>query len=310
MFFSFSFSFSFAKGTKQRRSSNSALAPGHATAAGGTISITLDEGDTAVVMSAGQNQTVAEGLSGSIITSSAPIGVFTGTECSNIPTGEFACDHIEEMQTPTNTASNSVVASRMPPRDQGVEDAVWQIYAVEDTTVSFDALPGVTGLPAAPVALLAGESLELSVGGSAAEPGDFVVDADAPIIVSQYLTGSSTVPNLIPGSGTGDPAHVIMPGASQLLEAYVVGTVPGNVINHLTVTRQAGSAAIALDGGNIAGATFTPISADWEVARIEVTEGSHVLTSEDPFSVVVSGYNSFNSYAYLGGGQARALICE
>ena len=31
---------------------------------------------------------------------------------------------------------------------------------------------------------------------------------------------------------------------------------------------------------------------------------------EDAFAVVVSGYNNFNSYAYLGGGQARALVCE
>jgi hypothetical protein len=35
-----------------------------------------------------------------------------------------------------------------------------------------------------------------------------------------------------------------------------------------------------------------------------------VLTSEDAFAVVVSGYNEANSYAYLGGGQARALVCE
>ena len=101
-----------------------------------------------------------------------------------------------------------------------------------------------------------------------------------------------------------------MPGASQLLEAYVVGTVSGNVINHLTVTRQVGSAEIELDDVAIAAANFSAVNADWEVARIAVAEGTHVLTSEDAFSVLVSGYNQDNSYAYLGGGQARALICE
>lgn len=278
--------------------------------AGGSLTLTLDEGDTAVVMSAPQNQTVAEGLSGTIVTSSAPIGVFSGTECSNIPAGVTACDHLEEMLTPTNAAATSVVAARMPPRGVIVEPVVWQVYAVEDATVSFEAQPGVTGVPAAPVDLIAGQSLELTVSGTTEEPGDFVLDSTAPIIVSQYLTGATGVGTVLDGSASGDPAHVVMPGASQLLEAYVVGTVEGNVINHLTVTRQVGAAAVALDGVDVPAADFSAISAEWEVARIAVGEGTHSLLSDDPISVVVSGYNQANSYAYLGGGQARALVCE
>ncbi len=278
--------------------------------AGGLLTLMLDEGDTAVIMSAPQNQTVAEGLSGSIVTSTAPIGVFSGSECSNIPTGVLACDHLEEMLTPTNTAATSVVAARMPPRGVVPEPVVWQIYAVEDATVSFEAPLGVTGLPIAPVDLVSGQSLELSVSGTVAEPGDFVIDSTAPIIVSQYLTGATGVGATLPGSASGDPAHVVMAGASQLLEAYVVGTVEGNVIDHLTITRQVGSAAVALDGVDVPAADFSAITAEWEVARIEVGEGTHSLLSDDPISVVVSGYNSANSYAYLGGGQARALACE
>ncbi len=278
--------------------------------AGAPFEITLDEGETAVVMAPGQGQGIAQSMSGTTVTASAPVGLFTGTECSNIPSGVTYCDHLEEMLTPTNTAATTVVASRMPPRDQDVEQVIWQIYSIEDATVSFDALGGVTGLPAAPVDLLAGESLELSVSGTVAEPGDFVVESTAPIIVAQYLVGDTEVTNPIPGTGTGVPAQVVMPGASELLEAYVVGTVEGNVINHLTVTRQIGSSQIILDGAAIDDVDFDAINADWEVARIEIVEGTHSLLSEDPFSVVVSGYNSFNSYAYLGGGQARALVCE
>ncbi|MEM6292161.1 MAG: IgGFc-binding protein [Myxococcota bacterium] len=277
---------------------------------GDSLTFTLDEGDTAVFMSTGSNQTSAEGLSGSTVVADSPVGVFTANECTNIPNGAQFCDHLEEMQTPTNTASSTVVASRMPPRSTTPEIATWQIYAIEDATVSFDALPGVTGLPAGDVTLAAGESIELNVTGSVEEPGDFVIEGDAPLIVSQYLTGSTNVTDVIAGSASGDPAHVIMPGASQLLEAYVVGTVSGNVINHLTVTRQIGSADIELDDVAIPAADFSAVSAEWEVARIAVAEGTHVLTSDDAFSVLVSGYNQDNSYAYLGGGQARALVCE
>lgn len=295
------------------------ITPTQATSAGGGIpagtagtpfTITLDEGESAVVMSPGSNGTSAASLSGTLITSTAPIGVFTGTECSNVPGGVGFCDHLEEMQTPTNTASNTVVASRMPPRDVLVEDLVWQIYAVEDATMTFSALPGVSGIPAGPTNLAAGQSLELSVGGTVAAPGDFVIESDAPIIVSQYLTGASSVTTPISEDTVGDPAHVIMPGASQLLEAYVVGTVEGNVINHLTVTRQVGSDAVLLDGAPIAAADFSTVTPEWEVARLVIDEGTHSLTSAEPFAVLVSGYNDDNSYAYLGGGQARALVCE
>lgn len=279
--------------------------------AGASETIILDQGDTVVMMSNGTDGTSAASMSGTQISASAPVGVFTGSECTNIPGGSPYCDHLEEMQTPTNTASNTVVASRMPPRGAVPENAIWQIYAVEDTTVSFEAQLGVLGLPAAPVDLLAGESIELQVTGTLDAPGDFVAEGTAPIIVSQFLGGSTTVAlPLLPGTASGDPAHVIMPGASQLLEAYVVSTVSGNAINHLTITRQIGSEAIDLDGAEIAAGDFGVITDEWEVARIEIAEGSHVLTSADPFAVVVSGYNQDNSYAYLGGGQARALVCE
>lgn len=281
-----------------------------AIAAGDTETITLDQGDTAVLNSNGSNGNSDASLTGTLVSATAPVGVFTGTECSDVPGNANYCDHLEEMQTPTNTASNTVVASRMPPRSTTVENAIWQIYAIEAAEITFDALPGVTGLPAAPLSLNAGESVELSVGGTVTEPGDFVIESDAPIIVSQFLAGTTTVGSVLPGSASGDPAHVVMPGASQLLEAYVVSTVSGNVINHLTITRQVGSGAIELNDVAIPDADFDAISAEWEVARVEVVEGSHVLTSEDAFAVVVSGYNEANSYAYLGGGQARALVCE
>lgn len=84
-------------------------------------------------------------------------------------------------------------------------------------------------------------------------------------------------------SGRNAPAraasHVIMPGSSQLLEAYVVGTVSGNVINHLTVTRQVGGADIMLDGAAIAAADFSPINASWEVSRIVITDTTHPTAS-------------------------------
>lgn len=295
------------------------VTPSRATLAGtgipaGTVdtpmTFTLNEGETALVMSAGEGQGIAEGLSGTLVSSSSPVGVFTGTECSNIPSGVFACDHIEDMLPPVSAATTSVVASRVPPRGVVPEAMIWEIYATEDTTVTFDAVEAVTGLPDGPVDIAAGESLELSVTGPTETPGDFVIDATSPIIVSGYITGAGGTGTLLPGSQSGDPAQVVLGGSSQMLQSYVVGTVEGNSIHHVTLTHQVGAAPIVMDGAEIEAETYTAINADWEVARIIVEEGSHALSSDAPFATMVTGYNPANSYAYLGGGQARVVVCE
>jgi hypothetical protein len=141
-----------------------------------------------------------------------------------------------------------------------------------------------------------GEKLEFFAGGDVADPGDFIVEADKPIAVVNYMTGFG---NLM-GSNIGDPAMVQLSPVEQFLPRYVV-LVPNQWdVDMLVVTREAGE-EVLLDGVAIPDLDFIPVGTDYEVARVVVQDGVHQLSSDSGFSVVVVGFDGADSYAYLGG---------
>lgn len=176
--------------------------------AGGVFSFDLDEGDVAQVAVT----TDGTALTGTRIEADAPIGVFTGHECAFVPAELYACDHLEEQIAGLRLWGTSFAASRVPPRHPSdPEDSRWQIYASEDdTTITFEAPVPVTGLPASPLVLDAGESLEFFAGGPPAAPGDFYVEADKPIAVFDYMTGWEHL-----GEQIGDPAMLQLTPTEQ-----------------------------------------------------------------------------------------------
>jgi hypothetical protein len=252
----------------------------------------LDEGDVAQIAT----MDAVIGMTGTEVLTDEnhPVGVLSGTECTN--TGQGACDHMEDMLTGVRLWGQEFVASRMPVRQLNQPEAtIWQIYASEDnTTVTIDADVEVTGLPNSPAMLDKGEKLEFMASGSMANPGDFHIEADKPIAVMGYLIGVN--------AGDGDPAMVLMSPVQQYLPRYVV-LVPGTWINdYLVITRMAG-ATVHVDGVPVDEMAFVPVgNGDYEVARVLTPDGVHTVDGlGDPCSVVVVGFDSYDSYAYLGG---------
>ena len=268
-----------------------------ATPAGGIFTVNLDEGDVVEVMTNTDGAT----LSGTRITSDPdhPVAVFSGAECTFVLA--YSCDHVETQLTGLRTWGKSFVAARVPPRVDPPETSVFQIYASEDgTTVTFDAPAGVTGLPAAPVSMDAGDLLTLEVGGPANAPGDFLVSADRPIAVVNYMTGSSLAGTI------GDPAMVQLPPVEQFLPRYVLLVPSSWNDDTLTIVRPAG-AAVTLDGAPVPDASFASAGGGFEVARRPVADGVHVVEATDPVGVIVAGVTNVDSYAYLGGVGAEVI---
>ena len=261
--------------------------------AGGTFSLQLDEGDAATIRVAEENAS----LSGSRVESNEPIAVFSAHECAFIPEGVYACDHIEEQLAGLRLWGKEFAASRMPVRAPATPEAsTWQIYASEDDTVlEFEAMPGVTGLPASPTTLQRGELLEFDTAGTSAAPGDFVVTATKPVAMFNFMTGWESV-----GIEVGDPAMLQLSPVQQYLNRYVV-LVPSQWENDfLVVTRHAGE-TVELDNMAVEDNRFLDIGGGYEVARLRVGDGVHQLWGASPFSVSVVGYDQADSYAYLGG---------
>ncbi len=258
--------------------------------------VTLDEGDIAEVMT----KVLNTGLTGTRVESDMdhPVAVFSGNECTFVPTTIQACDHLEEQLSGVRLWGQHFIASRVPPRSATPDTSLWQIYASEDgTTVTLTADVEITGIPNSQFVLNAGDVVEMYVGGVAAVPGDFEIEADKPLAVLNYMTGSNSV-----GAGIGDPAMVQLSPIEQFLPRYVV-LVPGTWTNDVAVVARPAGATIELDGLSIDESLFIPVAdSDYEVARVPVADGIHVFDGGDAaFSVIIVGYDAFDSYAYLGG---------
>lgn len=268
--------------------------------AGVPFEVTLNEGDVLSVAIA----TIGTSLSGTTFESAQdqPIALFAGIECALIPTNVCCCDHVEEQIAGVRLWGKHFVGARMPVRNaNSPETSLWQLYGAEDnTTVTLTADVQVTGLPPNPIKLNKGQVVEFYAGGPMSEPGDFEIEADRPIGVMNYMTGSENMP--APFNQTGDPASVQIPSVEQFLPRYVV-LVPGTWVNDVGVFVRMAGATIKIDGVQIPDASFNPVgNSGFEVARVPLTDGVHFLDGGGtPFGVIVVGYDQWDSYAYLGG---------
>jgi hypothetical protein len=280
--------------------STAPLAGGVVPGTGEVFTVGLDEGD---VLEVATNAPYAT-MTGSRIESNPdhPIAVFSGQECAFIPFEVFACDHPEEQLPGLRFWGKEFIGARMPIRSLVDEtDAVlWQIYASEDTQVTVAADPGVVGAPIGTFSMAAGELQEFYASGIQAAPGDLYISSEKPIGVMQYMIGSEN-PNC---NSIGDPAMVYVSPTEQFLQRYVV-LVPGTWINDMLVITRTEGIGVFLDDVEIPDSSFFSVAGSgYEVARVMAADGVHSLRSEDEtigLGVMVVGWDSYDSYAYIGG---------
>jgi hypothetical protein len=284
-----------------------------------TSSTTTFSGGTIPVIAAGSTYTLpvlntgdfaqidghGPGFGGTRILANNPVAVFSAHPCANVPDDMGWCDHLEEQLPGVQSFGVNLVAARMPVRSVAyVEQTYWQIVASQDAThISFSAHPAVTGLPPSTVTLQAGDTLDLAVGGTAAHPGDFVVSADKPILMIELLSGGETTD--VPMEIAGDPALNLVVPTEQYLDVYAV-IVPPNWINDFLIVARPIGGTVEIDSFPVAASAFTEIDdgvdpPQWEVARVSIADGPHVLTGSDPFGAVIVGYDAYDSYAYAAG---------
>ena len=254
---------------------------------------TLEEGDYLQLTVAN----LMDSFTGTYIESDQPVAVFTANDCVNVPAdiNYCCCEHLEEQLFGLQTWGTTYVGSMVPRRAS--EGAVWQIVgSVDGTTINFNYSPDIGGLTAS-AAINRGQRLEYLVSGSAANPGDFYISADQPIHVNQFMVGAFMVSS---GGSNGDPSMVQAVPVEQFLDRYVV-LVPGTWVNdYFVLTRHTGS-TVNIDGAPVS-STWAPAGTSaFEVTRVLVSDGVHVIDGDQPFGVLVVGYDEYDSYAYPGG---------
>jgi len=255
-----------------------ATSGGHA--AGTPYQVDLNQGEMYQANAATQN----EDLSGTKVESSAPVAVFGGHQCADIPDNGFsACDHVEEQLMPDQSWGTSFLTVPLKTRQGG---DTFNILASQDgTAVKINGTDVAT--------LNAGEVTTQNI------QGNSTITADKPVEVAQFSNGSTF------DGVTSDPFMMLVPPFEQFQSGYTITTpatgFPNNFVNLVVPNTAVDS--IRLDGQPLPAGTFSPIgSTEFSGAQVDLTVGSHTLTGNgQPFGAFVYGYASFDSYGYPGG---------
>jgi len=270
---------------------NGTFAAGGGIDAQGNGTVTLARGDVLLALAGhGGNASNSFGpdISGTRIKASAPVQVISGQSCANIPdpdTGE--CDHIEHAMLPIETLGKDYLVT-FPAALASTSPHVVRIEAVDkDTHVTFDPAfqPPATLQPGT-------QPLELD-----SVKQDFRVQADQPVLITQYMEGQTAVP-----SGSGDPSMAVVVPTAQYRKKYLFIASSSYDTNFVNVVAPKGS-TVTLDGTKLAASDFSDIGASgFSVARHKLSQANvHSIESDQQFGIVVYGYGRYTSYMYPGG---------
>lgn len=216
-------------------------------------------------------------VSGTVIEASAPVAVTAGSRCASVPpsTDTLAgCDPLVEQLIPVVEWGREVAVPHPPIR--GFESHYMRIYAGADD-VALTTEPPLASIP--PALRERGDFVDVVVPNATS----FVVDADGPIMVVGYLGTRD------PTAELGDPAMYQLVPTERFLSRYVVATGTQWTTHLLQAVRPAGAAEVTVDGQALAG---WEAFAGFETAVVEVSEGSHVVASEDAFGLTQLGWTN------------------
>ncbi len=263
-------------------------------AAGVPFIVNLNEGECYQIRAAAGGDLTGSTVIGTAANGTCrPFAVFSGTDCTNLPTGCIACDHIYDENFPialwgTEYYVTPWVFVISPNWPVPAPNYTYRIMASENAT-------SVTVDGGVPFILNAGEFTEYQY-----EEVAHCVQANNPIAVIQYMEGISC-------GGNGDPAMLILDDVEKKIDNITFSTVESTVItsHYLNVVIDATDIGnVALDGVVIDPALFQAFTnCDSQVwCGFQITEGSHTL--EAPGGGVtgyVYGNGEAESYAYSVG---------
>jgi IgGFc binding protein len=249
-------------------------------------------------------------LTGSAIESSKPVGLFGGSECTDVPIGFAACDVTQQQIVPISQWGHEYALVPYRPRSD-IEEArdrvPWSfVGAVDGTELTYD--------PARPL----GAPERLSAGERATFITDAIVsvrsqDSDHPFYTSVYMTAQTF-------GGTGDPDFVNVVPADQFLDRYVFFadfTFAETSLSFVRRRTAKGFSSVHLDcGGEVTDWKPVGTRGEYEFAWVRLTKGHaprkledgrecgygrHAAESDGPFGVTVWGADYCASYGYPGG---------
>jgi hypothetical protein len=290
---------------------------------------------TTITLNAGQTmQWTGQDPTGTVLQSTAPVGVFTGSTYLRVATQTSPSaggqDSQHTMVPPINALGSEYVAPGIMSRlsSKGPESVPYRVLGIVDgTSLTYD-----PPRPTAPKSLKAGEVAEFE------STSAFVVtsqDEKHPFLITLYMPGTPGVSGKstdgcgpvppFPGltqCALGDEDWGIVLSPKQFLQRYVFFTDPTYATTNLVVTRVKGAkgfedVTIGCLSSPITGWTKVGAAGKYEVAHVDLVRGAapianckgsqHEAKSKGQFGVTVWGTDWYSSYNYPAGGNIGSI---
>lgn len=217
-------------------------------------------------------------LTGTKITSDKDVAVFSGAECTNVPSLVNYCDHLVSQQySVDNFGTDFDIAVNF---GGGSDGDLIRILAAEDNTEVF--LDGVSQ-----GTINAGQFVEID------NISNANVTSTKPVTVGQYVRGQNGTRT------TGDPAFSIIPSKDQYLDSYVFSTPVGSnafVQNYLNVAISQTDASSLFLNGNLVDTSGFQLTGDTLFGNVSVSQGVGTIEAANPFLAMSAGFSNFDSY--------------
>ncbi len=268
------------------------------TQAGTTVTITPSSTFTSgqpagvpfnVTLGAGQAvlYTSTTDVTGTQVTSTAPIAVFGGNQCTDIPLGAFACDHTLTALPSTDNYTKDAVIPTTFGTESPSSNIVTVLAATNGTVVSYNGTVIAT--------LNAGQSYNFRSGAG----GELT--ATNPVLIVEDLTSQSEHPTVV-----GDPAQSWIPGVSQWLSDYIFTTPVGSqsyVTNFLDIAiPTAGVGSLVLNGAAVPTSDCSVLTGTaYDTCEIAISAGAGQISDADPFLLLIDGGTTYDSYFTFAG---------
>jgi hypothetical protein len=286
-------------------------------------------------------------FTGSIIEANEAVAVFSGSEASDAPhfqvlaQRQCCADHLENQLDPIRTAGKSFAIAHNPSRTRAVHAAGANLAVNPEPDFVRFVSASTTGATLRTTLPPPNDSIVLQFLGDFAEVtayGDFVATSTDGVHVSQVMPSQDAagVPRGLPG---GDPSLVIYPPTEQYRTNYVFLTPDKYVFNFVAIVAPP-DATVYLDhttpqelgcetapGDGLTDAQRGSSTPPWVVYRCQISfpvidptkmapnnvspgiqnSGVHLVDADQPVGVIVSGFDSYVSYAYAGGTDLREI---
>lgn len=235
-------------------------------------------------------------LTGTAIQSSAPIAVFGGHRCVDLPRDWLFCDHLEEQMLPVSAWGTRAVGVSSHPI-VAEETNVFRVVSASDGNHIETTAPGLAAFD-----LDDGEFLDLELAGG------LEVRGTGRLQLVQYETSGQRA-SVVHGSepiATGDPAMALVVPVEQQRTDYLF-LAPSTFEQSFVLVAAPLDAAPMLDGRAVP--ALTPIEGSgfgW--VRVPLGAGAHRMSGTQPFGITVQGVAPACSYMFPGGLDVDELV--